>query len=81
VSDGLDELKRRIAAEHLGNPAIGPRLRGGNEAQLRIDAEEFRREAGIAGSGRPSPTAAIWANQARQRQLAERVFGPRKEQA
>jgi hypothetical protein len=28
MSDGLAELKRRIAAEHLGNPEIGQGLRG-----------------------------------------------------
>lgn len=73
--DRLDGLKRQIAAQHLGDPDLGPRLRGGNAAQLREDAEKLRDEAHVSGSGRPSLEAAIWTWQGRRAQLAERLFG------
>jgi hypothetical protein len=73
--DRLAPLKERVAAEHLGDPTLGPRLRGGNETQLRADAEQLRDQAGLTGSGRPSPDAAVYVAHERQRRLAERVLG------
>ena len=75
AEDRLDDLKRQIAAQHLGDPDLGPRLRGANAAQLREDAERLRDEAGLPGSGRPSVAAAIWTWQRRRAELAERLFG------
>jgi hypothetical protein len=73
--DRLAPLKERVAAEHLGDPTLGPRLRGGNETQLRRDAEELRDRADITGTGRPSFAAALFVAHERQRRLTERVLG------
>jgi hypothetical protein len=73
--DRLDELRREIAAQHLGDPDLGPRLRGGNAAQLRDDAEKLRDEAHVSDRGRPSLEAAVWTWQRRRAQFAERLFG------
>ena len=73
--DRLNELRREIAAQHLGDPDLGPRLRGGNAEQLRDDAERLRDEARLPGSGRPSVEAAVWTWQRRRAQFAERLFG------
>ena len=62
--DRMDDLKRQIAAQHLGDPDLGPRLRGGNAEQLRADAERLRDEAHVSGSGRPSMEAAVWTGSA-----------------
>lgn len=75
--DQLAELKRRIAAQHLGDPELGRALRGGNAAQLREDAERLREEAGLRDNGRPSLRAEVWAWRRRRTKLAERLFGTR----
>ena len=76
-ADRLDELKRRVASEHLGNPELGRTLRGGNASQLRADAEKLRDEAGLRDNGRPSLRAELWAWRRRRSRLAERLFGRR----
>jgi hypothetical protein len=73
--DRLAPLKERVAAEHLGDPMLGPRLKGGNETQLRTDAEELRDRAQLSGTGRPSLSAALFVAHERQRRLTERVLG------
>ena len=73
--DRLAPLKERVAAEHLGDPTLGARLRGGNETQLRRDAEELRDQARLGGTGRPSLGAAVYVARERQRRLTERVLG------
>jgi hypothetical protein len=74
--DRLRMLKERVAAEHLGDRVLGPRLRGGNETQLRQDAERLRDRAQLSGTGRPSLAAALFVAHERQRRLVERVLGP-----
>jgi hypothetical protein len=73
--DRLAPLKERVAAEHLGDPTLGSRLRGGNETQLRRDAEQLRDQAQFTGTGRPSLPAALFVVHERQRRLMERVLG------
>jgi hypothetical protein len=73
--DRLASLKEQVAAEHLGDPTLGPRLRGGNETQLRRDAEQLRDRARLSGTGRPSLGAALFVARERQRRLTERVLG------
>jgi hypothetical protein len=72
--DRLATLKEQVAAEHLGDPALGPHLRGDNETQLRRDAEEFRDRARVSGTGRPGLGAAVFVAHERQRRLTERVL-------
>jgi hypothetical protein len=81
MTDRLAELRERVAAEH-GLPHGGA-LRGGNAAQLRADAEEFREELHYAdrGGARPSPTAAFYAYRQRQAAQLARVFGRPEESA
>ena len=68
MSDGLDQLRNRIAAEHLGDAALGPRLHGGNAEQLREDAEQLRAAAGLPDRcGRPSMAAELWLYRRRRR--------------
>ena len=71
----LDDLKATIAEQHLGDASLGERLRGGNAAQLREDAERMRDEARLPGSGRPSPQAAAWVWKRRCAEQHERLFG------
>jgi hypothetical protein len=73
--DRLAALRERVARQHLGNSALGRRLRGGNTAQLRVDAERLRAEAGVAGLGRPSAEAAEWVYRDQQRRRWRRLFG------
>jgi hypothetical protein len=73
--DRLAELRRRVAADHLGDPALGDRLYGSTESELRGDAEEFRDQASLTGTGRPSLHAAAYVARERQRRLNERVLG------
>jgi hypothetical protein len=75
VDDRLEPLKRRIAAQHLGNAALGVRLRGGNTAQLRQDAERVRADAGVLDRGRPTPEAAEYVYRREQRRRLRRLFG------
>jgi len=65
--DPLAPLKERVAADHLGDPTFGPRLRGCNETQLRRDAEQVRDRARLSGTGRPSFGAALFVARERQR--------------
>jgi hypothetical protein len=73
--DRLTELRRRIADEHFADPALGIRLRGDDEEDLRADAEELREQAGIPGSGRPGLGAAVFVARQRARRLAQSVLG------
>jgi hypothetical protein len=77
VSDGLDQIKQRVAEEHLGSPELGSMLKGGNELQLRRDAELVRREAGIRDNGRRSLEADLFAFHERRAAQARRLFGDR----
>jgi hypothetical protein len=74
--DRLAELKERIAEEHLGDRYLARRLHGGNDAQLREDAERFRLEARMTGSGRPSLEAALFVARRNQQQMLRRVLAP-----
>jgi len=80
-ADPLAEVKARIAREHLGDPRAGERLRGGNIAQLREDAERLRADAGVPDDGvpddgsRPSLVAALHVLREDRRRWAERLFG------
>ena len=71
----MDDLRAEIAAQHLGDSDLGERLKGENVEQLRADAERLREEARISGSGRPTPQAAFWLFQEKQRAMHERLFG------
>jgi hypothetical protein len=73
--DRLAEVKERVAAQHLGDARLGSRLRGGNVAQLRADAELLRDQAGLPNRGRPLPEAALYALRQEQTAPARRVFG------
>jgi hypothetical protein len=75
VADGLDQLKQRVAAEHLGHAELGSMLKGGNELQLRRDAEQIRVEAGMRDNGRLSIGAALFVSRERQGARARRLFG------
>ena len=75
-ADPLAEVKARVAAEHLGDPQLGSRLRGGNVAQLRADAEQLRADAGAPDDGeRFSFAAADYLRRKRAAVWAERLFG------
>lgn len=74
--DRLAAAKRTVAAQHLGDPAAGEWLRGGNVVQLRASAEQPRRAAGLPDDGsRPSLSAAIYVTRQRQRERLRRFFG------
>jgi hypothetical protein len=74
--DRLAEAKRRVAFEHLGDERLGDRLRGGNVAQLRDDAERLRAEARMPDTGeRFGIGAALYVYRQRQQRLFERLFG------
>jgi hypothetical protein len=73
--DRLADLKREIAAQHLGDADLGERLKGGNAAQLRDDAERLRDEAHLPDRGRPSLEAAVHVWHRRRAYLTERLFG------
>jgi hypothetical protein len=75
VTETDEELRERIATEHLGDPKLGDHLRGDDEVALREDAEEFRDQANFTGTGRPSLAAAVFAMHERERRLTERVLG------
>jgi hypothetical protein len=75
-ADRLAEAKRRIAREHLGDERLGARLRGGNAAQLREDAERVREEAGLPDRGRSSFDAALHVAR-RDREDEQRLWGAR----
>jgi hypothetical protein len=65
VTEGLDQLKERVALDVFGDASLGRRLRGGNAEQLRADALELARAARQAGGlgfdigGSPSPEQAL----------------------
>jgi hypothetical protein len=73
--DDEDRLAERVAAEHLGDPKLGTRLRGESETELRADAERLREQARLPGSGRPGLDAAVFVAKERERRLTERVLG------
>jgi hypothetical protein len=76
MSDGLDELRAKIAAEHLGDSRLGVRLSGGNARQLRLDAERLRAEAGLDDyQGRPSMQAELFRYKQKRGRDFQRVFG------
>jgi hypothetical protein len=74
--DRLAELKARIAEEHLGDQRLARRLHGGNEVQLREDAEQFRLETCMTGSGRPSLEAALFVARRNQQRMLRMVLAP-----
>jgi hypothetical protein len=71
--DRLAELRRTIAAQHLGNPELGEQLHGGNARQLRDDAERLRQAMGFPDRDRPSLHAALFAHRQKQQRLAARL--------
>ena len=54
MSDGLDQLRRRVAAEH-GIARWWDELSGGNEAQMHESAERIRDKIGASPTGSASP--------------------------
>jgi len=79
TDDPLAPLREQVAAEHLGDASLGPRLQGADEEELRADAERLREQARLTGTGRPSLAAAVFAHHADVAARNERVLGGRSE--